>query len=292
VDSGQQDAHARIILTLSAAVNDRSTNEPIIGIQRVDPSHHIERAMPIGAKPDVAGKIELREVGFRHGDAAILSGLSCSIGAAEHVAIIGRSGAGKSTLLHLIAGLLWPERGEILVNGSAVRGSGRGAVLMFQRPALLPWATAAENVMLPLRFSGELRRNPAAARRRALGLLEQIGLADRADALPTELSGGQQQRIALGRALAGDPTILLLDEPFSSLDSETRCALRTDVRRLVRARGATLVTVTHDLSDAAALADRAFLLSGSPARINDDVALGHDGEHQLRMRFADLRNAA
>ena len=120
--------------------------------------------MRIGAKPDVAGKIELRKVGFRYGDAAILSGLSCSIGAAEHVAIIGRSGAGKSTLLHLIAGLLRPESGEILVNGSAVHGSGHGAVLMFQRPALLPWATAAENVMLPLRFSGELRRDPAADR--------------------------------------------------------------------------------------------------------------------------------
>ena len=248
--------------------------------------------MRIGAKADIAGKIELREVGFRHGDAAILSGLSCLIGAAEHVAIVGRSGAGKSTLLHLIAGLLRPESGEILVNGSAVRGSGHGAVLMFQRPALLPWATALENVMLPLRFSGELRRNPAAARRTALGLLEQIGLADRADALPTELSGGQQQRVALGRALAGDPTILLLDEPFSSLDPETRSALRTDVRRLVRARGATLVTVTHDVADAAALADRALLLSGSPAKINEDVALGHDGERQLRMRFADLRNAA
>jgi len=116
-------------------------------------------------------------------------------------------------------------------------------VLMFQRPALLPWATASENVLLPLRFSGDVRRNPTGSRRRVIALLEQIGLADRADALPTELSGGQQQRVALARALASNPHILLLDEPFSALDPETRTALRQDVRRLARARGATLVTV-------------------------------------------------
>jgi len=135
------------------------------------------------------------------------------------------SGAGKSTLLHLIAGLLRVDRGQVLIDEVAVNGLHHGAVLMFQRPALLPWASVADDVLLPLRFSGELSRD-AAARRKVGALLEQIGLGDRAHALPTELSGGQQQRVALVRALAGSPDILLLDEPFSALDSETRSALR------------------------------------------------------------------
>jgi len=221
-----------------------------------------------------------------------MGGVSCLIGAGEHVAIVGRSGAGKSTLLHLIAGLLRPLSGRILIDDVTVSGPAHGVVLMFQRPALLPWATASENVLLPLRFSGDVRRDPTGSRRRVSALLEQIGLAERAAALPTELSGGQQQRVALARALASNPRILLLDEPFSALDPETRAALRQDVRRLARARRATLVTVTHDLADAAALADRALLLAGSPASIVDDITLGRDAELQLRARFADLRDAA
>ena len=246
----------------------------------------------ITSRPRPSGAVKVSDVSFRHGHAVVLGDVSFSIAAGEHVAIVGRSGAGKSTLLHLIAGLLRPQSGRILIDEVAVSGPAHGAVLMFQRPALLPWATATENVLLPLRFSGDFRRDPAAARRKVRTLIEQIGLAGRAGALPTELSGGQQQRVALARALASDPNILLLDEPFSALDPETRAALRQDVRRLARARGATLVTVTHDLADAAALADRAFLLAGSPASIADDIALGRDAELQLRTRFANLRDAA
>jgi NitT/TauT family transport system ATP-binding protein len=238
------------------------------------------------------GAIRLNDVVFRRGSTAVLGGVSCVIEAGEHVAIVGRSGAGKSTLLHLIAGLLRPDRGQVLIDGVAVNGPHNGAVLMFQRPALLPWASVADNVLLPLRFSGELRRDAAAARRKVGALLEQIGLGDRAAALPTELSGGQQQRVALVRALAGAPDILLLDEPFSALDGETRAALRDDVRRLARGRAMTLVTVTHDLADAAALADRALLLAGSPAVIKEDIPLGHDAEVLLRARFANLRDVA
>jgi NitT/TauT family transport system ATP-binding protein len=238
------------------------------------------------------GAIRVSDLVFGHGAAIVLGGVSFSIAAGEHVAVVGRSGAGKSTLLHLIAGLLQPRSGRILIDEVPVKAPGGGAVLMFQRPALLPWASAAENVLLPLRFSGMYRRNPAAARRKVRSLFEQIGLAERLDALPSELSGGQQQRVALARALASDPNILLLDEPFSALDPETRAALRLDVRRLARARRATLVTVTHDLADAAALADRALVLAGTPARLEDDIPLAHDAEHLLRARLANLRTAA
>jgi NitT/TauT family transport system ATP-binding protein len=236
--------------------------------------------------------IHIDDVGFRHGHTAVLAGVSATIAPGEHVAIVGRSGAGKSTLLHLIAGLLRPQTGRILVNGEEVHGPAHGAVLMFQRPALLPWASVLENVLLPLRFSGVLRRDRGGAERKARALIEQIGLAERVDARPTELSGGQQQRVALARALAGDPSILLLDEPFSALDPETRSSLRGDVRRLARARGATLVTVTHDFADATALADRALLLAGSPAAVRDEIVLGHDGETRLRTRLAGLLDAA
>ncbi|HWP26721.1 MAG TPA: ATP-binding cassette domain-containing protein [Xanthobacteraceae bacterium] len=246
----------------------------------------------IASTTRACGAITVCDLEFRHSHAVVLRGVQCSIAAGEHVAIVGRSGVGKSTLLHLIAGLQRPHRGYVQIDDVVVSGPSHGAVLMFQRPALLPWASATDNVLLPLRFSGAFRRDPAAARRKVRILLEQIGLAERADALPTELSGGQQQRVALARALAGDPHILLLDEPFSALDMETRAALRRDIRHLVRERGATLVTVTHDLADAAALADRVLLLAGTPARIVEDFVLGHDAERQLRARLSDLRHAA
>jgi len=250
--------------------------------------------MEASAQPPVvpAGAITISDLSFKHGHTAILAGLSCTIGSGEHAAIIGRSGTGKSTLLHLIAGLLHPAAGRVLIDGTTVNGPAHGVVLMFQRPALLPWASVRNNILLPLRFSGALRRDPHTVDRDLYSLLAQIGLADRADALPAQLSGGQQQRVALARALAARPTILLLDEPFSALDPETRTGLRDDVRRLASARNATLITVTHDLADAAALADRALLLAGAPARIVDDIAIAGDGERLLRQRFAGLRDAA
>jgi NitT/TauT family transport system ATP-binding protein len=236
--------------------------------------------------------VSVIDVAFRHGSAAILRGVTFAVAPGEHVAIVGRSGAGKSTLLHLIAGLLVPESGEIRVNRVAAPRRAGAATLMFQRPALLPWASVVDNVQLPLRFSGEYRCDPSAARRKALKALEQVGLADRIEARPFELSGGQQQRVALARALVGDPRILLLDEPFSSLDLEMRGGLRADVRRLAQQRGMTLLTVTHDLADASALADRVLVLGGSPARIVDDVPLGVDAENRLRARLSGLRDAA
>jgi len=237
------------------------------------------------------GRIDIEGLSFRHSSSPILAGVSCTIASGEHVAILGRSGAGKSTLLHLVAGLLKPDAGRIAIDGVPLRHA-RKPVLMFQRPALLPWLNVQENVLLPLRFSGAVRRDAAAAREKADALIAQIGLTERASALPVNLSGGQQQRVALARALASDPAVLLLDEPFSSLDSETRVTLREDVRALARRRGVTLITVTHDLADAAALADRVLVLAGSPARIEEDIALGSEPEQQLRLRFPNFRDAA
>jgi len=237
------------------------------------------------------GGIAVDRLSFAHGSTAVLDEVSFSIVPGEHVAVLGRSGAGKSTLLNLLAGIHKPTRGRILVDGGPVGASSR-PVLMFQRPALLPWLTAHQNILLPMRFSGLLRKDKAAAIAKADALLEQIGLSERAHALPVGLSGGQQQRVALARALASDPAVLLLDEPFSALDMETRSALRRDIRTLAQRNGITLITVTHDLADAAAMADRVLLLDGRPSRIEDDFELGAEPERRLRMRLSHLRQAA
>ena len=162
-----------------------------------DPASHRGTQQSTGSKAHL-GAAALRDVAFSHGRTAVLGGVTLSIAAGEHVAIVGPSGAGKSTLLHLIAGLLKPAAGRILIDGAPLAGPAQGAVLMFQRPALLPWASARDNVLLPLRFSGSFRRDPAAARRNVAALFEQIGLAERIDALPAELSGGQQQARGAG----------------------------------------------------------------------------------------------
>jgi NitT/TauT family transport system ATP-binding protein len=244
------------------------------------------------AAHDRKGGIAVDNLAFAHGAATVLDGISFKIAPGEHVAIIGRSGVGKSTLLNLLAGITKPARGSILIDGQHVGASASRPVLMFQRPALLPWLTAYDNVLVPLRFSGALRRAPAESRSKVDALFKQIGLLERARALPVNLSGGQQQRVALARALAANPAVLLLDEPFSALDGETRATLRRDIRALARANGVTLVTVTHDLADAAAMADRVLLLDGSPSKIQDDIALGSDPERSLRLRLSHLREVA
>jgi putative spermidine/putrescine transport system ATP-binding protein len=221
-----------------------------------------------------AGAIDLRGLCFSHGHTRVLADLSCTIRAGEHVAIIGRSGAGKSTLLHLIAGLLRPASGQTLIDGARVDSPARGVVLMFQRPALLPWASAADNILLPLRFSGDLRRDPRAALHRVHSLLAQIGLADRADASPTQLSGGQQQRVALARSLVTDPTLLLLDEPLGALDKNLRERMQFELRQLQRRIGITSILVTHDQEEALTMSDRVAVMEhgdivqvGPPAEV-------------------------
>ena len=199
----------------------------------------------------------------------------------ERVALLGPSGAGKSTLLLLLAGLATPTSGRIVIGGRDVSGPTPRATLMLQRPALLPWASVAENVGLGLTFSGAARRDPAGAVRRVRDLLGAVGLSDRADSRPSELSGGQQQRVALARALAPEPEVLLLDEPFSALDIATREALRADMSRIAQERGTTIVLVTHDIADALAISTRALVLGGRPGQIRADMGVGEEGIEYL-----------
>lgn len=206
---------------------------------------------------------------YRRSDGPVLSDLSFEIVPGSVVALLGRSGCGKSTLLHMLSGLTLPSRGEVVINGRAVRGPSPRWVMMFQAPSLYPWMTVAQNAAVGLRFA---RRGHEIAARvpEVLGLVDLDAYAERN---VQDLSGGQQQRVALARSLATKPEMLLLDEPFSALDAFTRRALQRDVRSIARRLGLTLVLVTHDVSEAVLMADRVLVLDAGPGRIADDVAI-------------------
>jgi len=202
--------------------------------------------------------IRLEEVWktYRMGEVAVnaLRGVSCEIERGEFVAITGSSGSGKSTMMHLVGCLDLPTRGRVLLAGedisrmsesrlAAVRGRKIGFV--FQQFNLIPTMTAQENVMLPMDFQG---MDPEKAKEHAARLLDQVGLADRANHLPTQLSGGQMQRVAIARSLAVDPDIILADEPTGNLDSKTGQFVMDLLKRIHREEGKTIIIVTHDLN--------------------------------------------
>ena len=205
--------------------------------------------------------LAVEDVACRFGRVLALDGVSLEVRPGEVMALLGDSGCGKSTLLRIVAGLERPTRGRVLLDGHLVAGPGvavppeaRGVGLMFQDYALFPHLTVAENI----RFG--LAGRPPAAREAAESLLDQVGLSARADAYPQTLSGGEQQRVALVRALAPGPRLLLLDEPFSNLDRRMRDRVREDTVALLRRTGTTALLVTHDPEEALAVASRIALM--------------------------------
>jgi NitT/TauT family transport system ATP-binding protein len=222
---------------------------------------------------------------YRHAKEDALHDIRLDIAPGEAVAIIGRSGCGKSTLLHIIAGLVKPTHGEVIIDGEPVHRPSPRWVMMFQQPSLFPWASVADNVTLGLRFNGRMAEAPA----RVAELLDLVELGSLAGRNVQDLSGGQQQRVALARSLALSPSALLLDEPFSALDTFTRKSLQRDVRTIARELGLTLVLVTHDIDEAAMMADRAVIMAAHPGRIRAEVAIrsassaaGAEGFEQAR----------
>ncbi len=197
--------------------------------------------------------------------------LSLSIEEGEFAAVVGPSGCGKSTLMKLVTGLQFPRTGSINVAGSRLKGPLKIAGMAFQAPNLLPWRTTLENILLPLEIvqphRSRLRRERAAYIAKVEALLAQVGLGGLGSKYPWELSGGMQQRASLCRALIHEPKLLMLDEPFAALDSFTREELWCVIRDLHAARPVTIVLVTHDLREAAFLADRIFCMSARPGRI-------------------------
>lgn len=206
----------------------------------------------------------------RSGSTVALQGIDLHIAEGEFVAVVGRSGCGKSTLLRLIAGLLPVTEGEISVGGARVTGARRDVAMLFQRPALLPWRSVVDNVLLPVEIFGW---NKADHRRRACELLETAGLGGFEKHRPHELSGGMQQRVSLCRSLMGEPRVLLMDEPFSALDALTRAELAVELQRLHMQNSATVVFVTHSIDEAVLLADRVVVLSPRPGRVRKVVGI-------------------
>jgi sulfonate transport system ATP-binding protein len=213
------------------------------------------RPVEIAPSGVVSGvSVALQGVGRSFGDKTVLSALDLHISAGQFVAVVGRSGCGKSTLLRLLASLDRPSAGRV----DFARTEEGIARIMFQEPRLLPWQSVVQNVEIGLP-SG---LKSAARREQALDLLDQVGLANRRDDWPSVLSGGQKQRVALARALASRPGLLLLDEPLGALDALTRIEMQSLLERIWREQRFTAVLVTHDVTEALALADRVILLDG------------------------------
>jgi NitT/TauT family transport system ATP-binding protein len=182
----------------------------------------------------------------------------------EFVSLLGPSGCGKTTLLRMVAGLLSPSWGRVVVGGKEVNGPRPDFGVVFQQPLLLPWLSVLRNVLLPVDVQG---RPIAEYRDNAMRLIEMVGLNGFENRYPSELSGGMQQRVALARGLIHDPRLLLMDEPFAALDAITRDLLHEELERVWRATGRTIVFVTHNVREAARLGQRVILLSSRPGRI-------------------------
>jgi NitT/TauT family transport system ATP-binding protein len=197
--------------------------------------------------------------------------LDLAVDEGEFVALLGPSGCGKSTLLRVIAGLTAPTDGGVAVGlGGGEGRRARGLGFVFQEPTLMPWATALDNVKLPLKLAHVSAREAAS---RALAALERVGLADSARAFPRELSGGMKMRVSIARALATDPAVLLLDEPFAALDEITRFRLNDDLIELARALRKTVVFVTHSVFESVYLAERVVVLTPRPARVVEEIRI-------------------
>jgi NitT/TauT family transport system ATP-binding protein len=220
------------------------------------------------------GMIEIASVGRtfdgRRGTVEALTDVSLSVARGEFVTVIGRSGCGKSTLLSMIAGLLAPTTGSISIDGTPVTSPRRDVAMVFQQPALLPWRSVEANVMLPAEIFGLPR---ADFRARASQLLQTMGLDGFRKQLPHELSGGMQQRVSLCRALLQNPSVMLMDEPFSALDALTREELAVELQRIHLDLGTTIVFVTHSIQEAVLLADRVVVLSDRPGRVREIVEI-------------------
>ena len=211
-----------------------------------------------------------------------LSGVELTINKGEFVSAIGSSGCGKSTLLKIMAGLLPPTTGRVTLEGQPVTGPSTHIGMMFQQATLLPWKTTIENVVLPIAIR-EGRSAAKAAHSRGMALLELVGLGEFAEAYPGELSGGMAQRASICRMLVSDPSMLLLDEPFSALDELTRDFMNMELQRICAERQATTFLVTHSLDEAVILSDRILVMKSRPGRIVEDVRIDLPRPRTLEM---------
>lgn len=214
------------------------------------------------------------------GETKALENVSFSVSEGEFIAIVGPSGCGKSTLLSIICGILKPEKGLIKMNGKNLKQSTTNIGYMLQHDHLFEWRTVYHNVLLGLEVRHMLS---AKTRKKALELLEQYGLQQFKNSRPSQLSGGMRQRVALIRTLVLEPELLLLDEPFSALDYQTRLTVGNDIGQILKHEHKTAILVTHDLSEAVSLADRVLILTPRPATISKIVDISFELENDTPM---------
>src|ERR1700716_2344352 len=213
----------------------------------------------------------------------VIGDLSLTLKKGQIVSIVGPSGCGKTTLLNTLCGLLAPDSGHIRWYGREIAGQPQNVGYMLQKDLLLPWRTALNNVMLGLEIRG-VAASEAVDRSRAM--LDQLGLHGFADHYPSPLSGGMRQRVALARTLVNEPGVLLLDEPFASLDFQNKLLIENDTAKLVRQGGRSLLLITHDIEEAVSLADRVIVLSKRPTQVKVvyDIELGVERTDMMATR--------
>lgn len=263
------------------------------------PFQHAEGASSAVMIGQNSAKILIDDVVFDYTDLRTgnhlraLDGLSAEIRENEFFCILGPSGCGKSTLLYLIAGLLKPTRGRILVGGRSVKGPGADRGLVFQEYALLPWRTVRDNVALGLKIR---RVRPEERYATAQRFIELVGLSGFEDKFPYELSGGMRQRVAVARTLANSPEVMLMDEPFAAVDAQTRAVLQEELTRIWGQARLTVVFVTHYVDEAIFLGDRVLVMTTRPGQVHATVPIEipREERHWITLerdtRFANLKS--
>lgn len=242
------------------------------------------------------GTISIEKVSITFGRGSYahqaVSETTVDIKAGEFVCILGPSGCGKSTLLSSVAGYVKPSTGKVLVDGEAIKGPGPDRGMVFQQYSLFPWKTVRENVAFGPRINGGYEGSPESV---ADTFIDMVGLTKFANRYPAQLSGGMQQRVGIARALANYPRVLLMDEPFGALDSQTRHMMQMNLLKIWSEFGTTVLFVTHDIDEAVFLGDMVLVMSASPGRIIADIKIDlprpREPDLAIDPRFMALRKA-